>query len=56
MFFNSEEHRAVFAEPPVTACRYCKNPNDILVKARPMDKNLCYEKGCSQMCINIYLR
>ena len=39
---NSEEHRAVFSEPPVTAFRRCKNLKDILVRARLTDKDHCY--------------
>ena len=34
MLSNSEEHRVVFPEPPVTAFRRCKNVKDILVRAR----------------------
>ena len=45
---NSEEHRAAFLEPPVTAFRRCKNLKDILVRARLTDKDHCYERGCSR--------
>ena len=57
---NSEEHRAVFPEPPVTAFRRCKNLKDTLVRARLTNKDHCYERGCSrckqsrcQVCVSI---
>ena len=36
---HSEEHRAVFSEPPVTAFRQCKNLKDMIVRARLANDN-----------------
>ena len=46
MLANSEEHGAVFPEPPVTAFRRCKNLKDMLVRAR-LTKNNNDIRGCS---------
>ena len=47
MLSNSEEHRAVFPEPPVTAFRRCKNLKDMLVRARLTNDNND-KRGCSR--------
>ena len=47
MLSNSEEHRLVFPEPPVTAFRRCKNLKDILVRAR-LTNNNCDTRGCAR--------
>ena len=48
MLSNSEEHREVFPEPPVTAFRRCKNLKDLLVRARLATNNNCDERGCTR--------
>ena len=48
MLSNSEEHREVFPEPPVTAFRRCKNLKDLLVMARLATYNNCDERGCTR--------
>ena len=47
MLSNSEEHRVVFPEPPVTAFRRCKYLKDILVRARLTNNNNCDTRGCA---------
>ena len=46
MLSNSDEHRLVFPEPPVTAYRRCKNLKDIIVRARLTNNNNCDTRGC----------
>ena len=48
MLSNSEEHREVCPEPPVTAFRRCKNLKDLLVWARLATNNNCDERGCTR--------
>ena len=48
MLSNSEEHREVFPEPPVTAFRRCKNLKDLLVRARLATNKNCDERGCTR--------
>ena len=42
---NSDEHRAAFPKPTVTAFRGCKNLNDLLVRIRLTDRDDCYKGG-----------
>ena len=48
MLSNSEEHREVFPEPPVTACRRCMDLKDLLVRARLATSNNCDGRGCTR--------
>ena len=48
MLSNSDEHRVVCPEPPVTACRRCKNLKDILVRARLTNNNTFDTRGCAR--------
>ena len=48
MLSNSDEHRVVRPEPPVTACRRCKNLKDILVRARLTNNNTFDTRGCAR--------
>ena len=48
MLSNSEEHREVFPETPVTAFRRCKNLKDLLVRARLATNNNGVERGWSR--------
>ena len=52
MLSNSEEHREVFPEPPVTAFRRCKNLKDLLVRARLTNNNNPDVK-CVNLCLKV---